>query len=93
MKVKIPHALIKLVLKIPLNVAKRVILLIFSLEKSNSRAITHALTKTQASVTIIILSVAKMVGEQVMPPSQVRFSNYFTMNHFTVFFLYKSTVK
>ena len=31
-KLKIPHALIKLVLKIPLNAAKRVILLIFHLK-------------------------------------------------------------
>ena len=32
MKVKIPHALIKLVLKIPLNAAKRIILAIFHLK-------------------------------------------------------------
>ena len=35
----------------------------FSLENSNSRAITHALTKTQAPVTIIMNSVAKMKFE------------------------------
>ena len=68
MKVKILHALIKLVLKIAFNAAKIVILLIFSLENSYSRAITHALTKTQAPVTIIIYSVAKMKLENKLCP-------------------------
>ena len=40
----------------------------FSLENSNSRAITHALTKTQAPVTIIIFSVAKMKLENKLCP-------------------------
>ena len=41
----------------------------FSLENySNSRAITHALTKTQAPVTIIIFRVAKMKLENKLCP-------------------------
>ena len=40
----------------------------FSLENSNLRAITHAITKTQAPVTIIIFSVAKMKLENKLCP-------------------------
>ena len=40
----------------------------FSRVNSNSKAITHALTKTQASATIIIYSVAKMKLENKLCP-------------------------
>ena len=77
-----------------LNAAKSVILFIFHLKiqifKGNNSCInkdtnTSNYHNTQCS--------KNEVGEQVMPPSHVRCSNYCTMNHFAVFFLYKSTVK
>ena len=40
----------------------------FSLENSNSRAITHALTNTPAPVAIIIFSVTKMKLENKLCP-------------------------
>ena len=48
---------------------KMVIIAHFSLENSNSRAITHALTKTQAQVTMIIIySVENMkLGNKLCP--------------------------
>ena len=43
----------------------------FSLENSNSRAITHALTKTQAPVTMKIYSVERMKLENKLCPHRI----------------------
>ena len=65
---KILHALIKFVLNKGFKCSKVCYFAHFSLENSNSRAITHALTKTQAPVTIMIYSVAKMKLENKLCP-------------------------
>ena len=67
MKIKHPTCLNKACSKIALNAAKS-LFCSFSLENSNSRAIIHALTKTQALVTIIVYSVAKIKLENKLCP-------------------------
>ena len=70
MKVKNPACFNKACSKNSLKCSKTCYFAHFSLENSNSRAITHALTKTQAPVTIIILSVAKMKLENKLCPNR-----------------------
>ena len=68
MKVKNPTCFNKACSKSSLKCSKTCYFAHFSLENSNSRAITHAITKTQAPVTIIIFSVAKMkLGNKLCP--------------------------
>ena len=93
MKVKNPTCVNKVCSKNALNAAKSVIFLIFHLKiqiKGNNSCINK---DTSTSNYHNIQCGENEVGEQIMPPSHVRFSNYCTMNHFTVFFLYKSIIK
>ena len=68
MKVKNPTCINKPGSKNCFKCSKKCYFAHFSLENSNSRAISHALTKTQAPVTIIIYSVAKMKLENKLCP-------------------------
>ena len=68
MKVKNPTHFNKACSKNCFKCSKKCYFAHFSIENSNSRAITHALTKTQAPVTIIIYSVVKMKLENKLCP-------------------------
>ena len=71
MKVKNPTCYNKACSKNSLKCCKMCYFAHFSLVNSNSRAITYALTKTQAPVTIIIFSVAKMKLENKLCPHRM----------------------
>ena len=68
MKVKNPTCFNKACSKNCFKCSKKCYFAHFSFENSNSRAITHALTKTKAPVTILIYSVAKMKMENKLCP-------------------------
>ena len=68
MKFKNPKCINKACSKNCFKCSKKCCFAHFLLEHSNARAITHALTKTQAPVTIIIYSVAKLKLENKLCP-------------------------
>ena len=71
MKVKNPTCFNKVCSKNCFKCSQKCYFANFSLENSNSRAITRVLTKTQAPVTIIIYSVAKMKLENKLCPHPI----------------------
>ena len=90
MKVKNPTCFNKAFSKNSFKCSKKCYFAHFSHESANPRAITHALTKTQVPVTIIIYSVTKMKLENKLCPIAGTVFKLLQYEAFYSVFLYKS---